>query len=197
MITTRHGSWAAFYAYSMIAEDALKNTRAVEQLRVNAKPEAKHDAEQNKEPKMTTLEKIANAIAFADGWREPFDMHPLQRAVYDKRASAALAVVFPADDGEHHFGKDCPIGKVQIEFVGVNPNLRRSAYSWVPSDNAFLEVYVDGDRYRIDVGNYESAHGGTRRGLHVNCPFDVQIDKHSLNAFDVFRNAARTEAEPK
>lgn len=83
------------------------------------------------------------------------------------------------------FGKDCPVGMVQIEFVGVDPKLKYSPYGWKPSPSAFLEVYVDGQRYRIDVGNFDSFNG-IRRGLHICGPIDMVVDKHSLNAVDVY-----------
>ncbi len=89
-------------------------------------------------------------------------------------------------ESERYYGEDCPQGKVQIEFVGVDPKLRYSEYGWKPSDYAFIEVWVDGQRFRIDVGTFESSKG-PRRGLHiVTCGGDLVVDKHSINAVDVF-----------
>lgn len=84
-----------------------------------------------------------------------------------------------------HYGKDCPAGKVQVEFVGVSPSLRFSPYGWKPSDHAFLDIYVDGRRFNIQVGDYESSEG-TRRGLHIIGDLNMAVDKHSLNAVDVY-----------
>jgi hypothetical protein len=89
---------------------------------------------------------------------------------------------------ESHYGKDCPVGMVQVEFVGCSPKDRHSDYGWKPCKSTFLEVYVDGQRFRIGVGDYEAA-GGTRRGLHIVGPFDMQVDKHSVNAVDIYMPA--------
>lgn len=85
-----------------------------------------------------------------------------------------------------HYGKDCPKGKVQIEFVGCSPNDRINEYGWKPCDSTFLEVYVDGQRYRIDVGNFRGGDGSYRRGIHVCGPMDFKVDHHSCNALDIF-----------
>ena len=82
-----------------------------------------------------------------------------------------------------HFGSDCPKGKVQVEFVGVDPQLRYSEYGWKPSDNAFIEVWVDGHRFRIDVGDL-SQHGHPgRRGIHINSFSDMKVD--AMNAWSI------------
>lgn len=87
---------------------------------------------------------------------------------------------------KNYYGKDCPEGMVQVEFVGVDPALKAGNYGYRPSESAFLEIYVDGERFRIDVGNVVSARDGTvRRGLHVIGPLGLEVDHHSLNAFDV------------
>jgi len=90
-----------------------------------------------------------------------------------------------AETSDRHFGEDCPKGMVQVEFVGVDPKLRYSDYGWKPSEHAFLEVWVDGRRFRIDVGDYESTKG-KRRGLHVVSEVGLEVDKHSLNAVDLW-----------
>jgi hypothetical protein len=92
-----------------------------------------------------------------------------------------------------YYGQDCPKGKVQIEFVGCDPKERYSNYGWKPVDSAFLEVYVDGQRYRIDVGSFQAGDGSWRRGLHVCGPLNLQVDKHSLNAFDAFHSTGPTK----
>lgn len=85
---------------------------------------------------------------------------------------------------KNFYGQDCPKGMVQIEFVGVDPNLKVNEYSWKPSKSAFLEVFVDGERFRIDVGDVQKSDGTVRRGLHVCGPIDMDVDNHSINAFD-------------
>lgn len=94
---------------------------------------------------------------------------------------------------EMFFGKDCPKGQVQIEFIGVDPTLRHSDYGYRPSPTAFLEVYVDGDRYRIEVGNVIRHDGTTKRGLHINGPIDMVVDKHSMNALDIFHEGKNVQ----
>jgi len=86
-----------------------------------------------------------------------------------------------------HYGKDCPKGKVQIAFLGIDPKLQCGPYTWKPTDHAWIEVAIDGETWRIDIGDYEAAaRGGKRRGIHINGPIDLCVDKHSLNALDVF-----------
>lgn len=91
---------------------------------------------------------------------------------------------------EKFYGENCPVGKVQIQFVGVSPVLRVSDYTWKPCNDAFLEIFVDGQRYRIDVGDFEASSRKVgscmRRGLHINGPFDMRVDKHSVNAMDIY-----------
>lgn len=87
---------------------------------------------------------------------------------------------------EEYYGKDCPKGMVQVEFVGVSPRLKHGAYGYKPSKSAFLEIYVDGQRYRIDVGNITRMDGSKVRGIHVSGPINMIVDKHSLNAVDIF-----------
>lgn len=82
-----------------------------------------------------------------------------------------------------HYGKDCPKGMVQVEFVGVDPKARHSEYGYVPTETAFIELYVDGKRYRIDAGDIgQYCHDGKpRRGIHINGPFG-NIGDLSVNA---------------
>lgn len=90
-------------------------------------------------------------------------------------------------DENHYFGKDCPVGKVQVESVlGVQE--RRSEYGigWKPSNSAMIDVYVDGRRFCISVGDFASADG-VRRGLHITTDrLDLVVDKHSLNSVDLY-----------
>lgn len=83
------------------------------------------------------------------------------------------------------YGKDCPKGMVQIEFVGVDPKLKDGEYGYHPSKSAFLEVYVDGERFRIDVGDVSQGDGSTRRGIHVNGPIYMEVKKTAMNAADI------------
>jgi len=85
-----------------------------------------------------------------------------------------------------YFGKDCPVGKVQIEFVGCSPSEKYSEYGWRPVDGAFLEVYVDGERFRIQVGNFCDGRND-RRGLQIIGPMDMKCEKTSVNACSVWR----------
>lgn len=89
-------------------------------------------------------------------------------------------------DEPEFFGKDCPDGMVQVEFVGVDPKLKCSEYGWKPSTSAFLEVYVDGKRFRIDVGDWDAFDGTKRRGLHICGPLNMVVDHHSLNAVGLY-----------
>lgn len=93
------------------------------------------------------------------------------------------------DTENKYFGKDCPAGMVQVEFVGCDPKLKNGEYGWKPCESTFLEVYIDGQRFRIDVGNFQAGDGSWRRGLHIYCPFDTVVDKHSVNAMDVYSPA--------
>jgi hypothetical protein len=84
-------------------------------------------------------------------------------------------------------GKDCPKGMVQIEFVGCSPKNKISDYGWKPEKSAFLEVYIDGERYRIEVGDF---HDGVaqRRGIHIVGSINMKIEKTSINACSIFLN---------
>lgn len=94
-----------------------------------------------------------------------------------------------ADNKDMHFGSACPKGMVQVEFVGCDPKIKRGEYGWKPCESTFLEVYLDGERFRIDVGNFQGPDGSWRRGLHICGPFDMKVDKHSVNALDVYSPA--------
>ncbi len=87
---------------------------------------------------------------------------------------------------EPYYGKDCPEGMVQIEFVGVSPDLRYSRYGYKPSESAFIEGYVDGKRFRIDFGSLEAKTGKPSRGIHINFPFvDAAILDQCMNAVSI------------
>ena len=89
------------------------------------------------------------------------------------------------EDGNMYFGKDCPKGMVQVEFVGCSPKNRIGDYGWKPEVRAFLEVYVDGARFRIEVGTFHDGKG-ERRGLHIVHPLHAKMEQTSLNACSVF-----------
>jgi hypothetical protein len=97
-------------------------------------------------------------------------------------------VMSDSKDENTYYGKDCPVGKVQVEFVGAHAE-RYSEYGFKPGESAFLEVYVDGRRFRINVGTF---HDGVteRRGLHIVGDSDMEFDKTSINAGSVFYTKA-------
>lgn len=89
-------------------------------------------------------------------------------------------LVDPFADTSMYFGRNCPVGKVQVEFVNVSPDLRYSPYGWKPSDSASIDVYIDGSRYHIQIGDCELG-SGRRRGLYIIAT-GIEVDKHSINA---------------
>lgn len=98
--------------------------------------------------------------------------------------------VLPPDArAERHYGHDCPVGMVQVEFVGCPPSARYSDYGWKPVESAFLELWVDGQRFRVDVGTF---HDGIaeRRGLHIIGPIDMGVERTAMNAASLFLPAA-------
>jgi len=95
----------------------------------------------------------------------------------------------------HAYGKDCPEGMVQVEFVGCSPTLKQGEYGWLPTKSAFLEVYVDGVRYRIDVGTKDKGKGPVR-GLHIIGSTLMQVDQHSINSVSIYQEVCKP-APPK
>jgi len=88
---------------------------------------------------------------------------------------------------EQYFGKNCPVGMVQIEFVGCDPKSRYSDYGYKPTKSAFIEVYIDGQRFRIDIGDVYNGDGTkVVRGLHINGPLNLQTEKTATTAVSVF-----------
>ena len=73
---------------------------------------------------------------------------------------------------------------VQVEFVGCDPKLKLGEYGWKPTETAFLEVWVDGKRFRIDVGTHDDG-SGPRRGLHINTEMNFEIIKTAINSCSV------------
>ncbi|WP_138438532.1 hypothetical protein [Marinobacter alexandrii] len=82
------------------------------------------------------------------------------------------------------FGKDCPIGKVQVEHIGTSGALAHSKYGWNPGSSAFIEIYVDGIRYRVDVGSKDKGKGPVR-GLHICGPIGMEVDCYAINACSI------------
>lgn len=90
-------------------------------------------------------------------------------------------------DNENYYGKHCPKGMVQVEFVGCDPESRYSEYGYKPSKSAFIEVYVDGQRFRIDIGDVYNGDGTKIvRGIHINGPVNLQAEKTATNAVSIF-----------
>lgn len=102
--------------------------------------------------------------------------------------SRTLAPQVQPVSGQNYYGKDCPIGMVQIEFVGCPPEAMYCKYGWKPVEHAWLEIYVDGKRFRVEVGNF---HDGIakRRGLHIVGGLDLQCEKTGMNACSIFLSA--------
>ena len=94
----------------------------------------------------------------------------------------------------HYFGEDCPAGMVQIEFVGCSPDNKRGDYGWKPEKTAFIEIYVDGNRYRVEVGDFHDGKA-QRRGLHiVTSKMDLQCEKTGANAASLFFDSEVSDA---
>lgn len=92
-----------------------------------------------------------------------------------------------AAEQSKYWGKNCPKGKVQVEFVGCDPKTRFSDYGYKPADSAFIEIYVDGIRFRVDIGEIYNGNGSRRvRGIHVNGPANLQVEKTATNAVSLF-----------
>lgn len=97
-------------------------------------------------------------------------------------------------DENHYFGEDCPVGMVQVESVRGVGEQRPSGHGWKPVPRTvMIDVYVDGQRFCITAGTYES-HKGPRRGLHiVTTKLDLAVDKHSMNSVDLFFEHGTTD----
>lgn len=112
-------------------------------------------------------------------------------ALRSRAAPAAPAVSsVPLAPREEHWGKDCPVGMVQVEFVGCSPKNRTSDYGWKPEKSAFIDVWVDGQRFNIQIGDLTQFGKVGRRGVHINGPLNWEVRKDSLNAVDLMLPAA-------
>ncbi|BDQ36358.1 hypothetical protein SYK_07180 [Pseudodesulfovibrio nedwellii] len=87
-----------------------------------------------------------------------------------------------------HYGKDCPEGMVQVEFVMCDPKDKKGEYGWKPVEKTSVDIYVDGERYLVKVGDY---HDGVaeRRGLYVGGPIDMVCEKTNINTCSLFRKS--------
>lgn len=94
-----------------------------------------------------------------------------------------------SEEKNYYFGIDCPIGKVQVENC-ITYSERRNENGYKPSDSAWLEIYIDGIRFRIYVGNLHYGKA-LRRGIHICGPLDMQIEKTSLNACTVWSERSK------
>ena len=86
-----------------------------------------------------------------------------------------------------YYGKDCPKGMVQVEFV-ISHSEKYSDYGWKPAKSASLDIYVDGKRFLIKVGDFHDGNS-QRRGLHIIGPIDLCCEKTSINACSIFRDS--------
>jgi hypothetical protein len=123
--------------------------------------------------------------------------YPMLAAAYEVAAnegqrpapiSRTLAPQVQPVSGQNYYGKDCPTGMVQIEFVGCSPEDKYCEYGWKPVSHAWIDIYVDGKRYRVDVGDF---HDGIaqRRGLHIVGGLDLTCEKTGMNAVSIFLSA--------
>lgn len=97
-----------------------------------------------------------------------------------------IRALLEEENGEILFGQNCPKGKVQLEFVSVSGGERKGRYQYTPSDSAFLEIYVDGERFRLDVGDLTSHGSEGKRGIHVCGPIRLKADRTAINAVNLY-----------
>lgn len=90
---------------------------------------------------------------------------------------------------KQYFGKDCPEGMVQVEFVGCGQENKISDYGWKPVKHAFIDLWVDGKRFRIEIGDIE---GSDKRGLKITSDFiDMEVEKTAVNSINVSLNKTK------
>lgn len=95
-----------------------------------------------------------------------------------------------------YFGKDCPPGMVQVEFVGCPPELRYSNYGWKPTQCAFIDIYVDGKRFLIEIGDVSGPTITKQRGLHIIADDNISIYHSSINAVTLWMEPPPTPHNP-
>lgn len=83
------------------------------------------------------------------------------------------------------YGRDCPKGKVQVESVSVDPKLRMGDHGWYPSETARLEIWVDGERFAIEVGSVYDRNGRIVRGLQIISDRRVNTQETAVNSVTV------------
>lgn len=76
---------------------------------------------------------------------------------------------------ETHYGSDCPEGMVQVEFVGCSPENRMGDYGWKPEKSAFMDVWVDGKRFNIQLGDITGNDRVVRRGISINSFAEMKV----------------------
>lgn len=120
-------------------------------------------------------------------------MNKDQKAVAEYITGGTTSEVSPSvvqgvvmSDDPRRYGQNCPKGMVQIEFVGCSPKNRMGDYGWAPEESAFLDIYVDGVRFRIQVGDFHDGRA-QRRGLHIVGPIEMACELTSVNACSVWR----------
>jgi len=85
--------------------------------------------------------------------------------------------------------KDCKEGQVQVSFVGGHPDNKKDDYGWGPQESAFLELYVDGNHFRINLGNVISynkdGESSTKRGLHIVTDKHMEMERTASNSCNI------------
>lgn len=131
------------------------------------------------------------AVSHHESWAEEPNKAEYRLAAADVLAlraqPQAREEAQPVGDDATYYGKDCPVGMVQVEFVGCSPSERYSDYGWKPTKSAFIELYVDGLRYRIDAGDigHNCFDGKPRRGVHISYPMGAELGDRSMNALNL------------
>lgn len=91
------------------------------------------------------------------------------------------------NERDTYYGKNCPVGMVAVEFVGCDPKTRYSDYGYKPSKSAFIEIWVDGQRFRVDIGDVYNGNGSKKvRGIHIGGVYDLQVERTAVNAVSIF-----------
>jgi hypothetical protein len=86
-----------------------------------------------------------------------------------------------------YYGKNCPVGQVQVEMVNPGSGLRHSKYGWTPGSHAIIELYVDGRRFCIRAGDFgDYIPGSVRRGLTVTSDSLLTSDNWAANSTTIW-----------
>lgn len=127
------------------------------------------------------------------------EVYPGSQTFYDVATDIAKLLAAHRRDDElakaldtnRYYGEQCPVGMVQVEFVGCDPKDRIGNYGWKPTNHAFADIWVDGKRCNIQIGNDEIG----RRGLHLI--FDstyFEVKQTADNAVGVFKKEVDARA---